>query len=99
MIRRPPRSTLFPYTTLFQSEHGPEEPGVTYDQEIVYDLFTNYIAASQALDIDDEYRKKVIGMREKLLKPRVGKWGQLQEWREDRDDPKDDHSQDRKSVV
>src|SRR3712207_7792451 len=24
MIRRPPRSTLFPYTTLFRS-HGPEE--------------------------------------------------------------------------
>src|SRR2546430_13457485 len=22
MIRRPPRSTLFPYTTLFRSEHG-----------------------------------------------------------------------------
>src|SRR3712207_7656125 len=26
MIRRPPRSTLFPYTTLFRSEHG-LEPG------------------------------------------------------------------------
>src|SRR3712207_9119614 len=25
MIRRPPRSTLFPYTTLFRSQHGPEE--------------------------------------------------------------------------
>src|SRR5438552_7755118 len=24
MIRRPPRSTLFPYTTLFRSEHGRE---------------------------------------------------------------------------
>src|SRR3712207_9115751 len=24
MIRRPPRSTLFPYTTLFRSEVGPE---------------------------------------------------------------------------
>src|SRR2546421_7254083 len=24
MIRRPPRSTLFPYTTLFRSEHGGE---------------------------------------------------------------------------
>src|SRR5256885_8705713 len=24
MIRRPPRSTLFPYTTLFRSEHGQE---------------------------------------------------------------------------
>src|SRR5258708_13630850 len=30
MIRRPPRSTLFPYTTLFRSDeqaHGPGEPG------------------------------------------------------------------------
>src|SRR3712207_7895274 len=25
MIRRPPRSTLFPYTTLFRSELSPEE--------------------------------------------------------------------------
>src|SRR2546427_3670740 len=25
MIRRPPRSTLFPYTTLFRSLHGPDE--------------------------------------------------------------------------
>src|SRR3712207_7089964 len=25
MIRRPPRSTLFPYTTLFRSEDGDEE--------------------------------------------------------------------------
>src|SRR2546430_4767598 len=27
MIRRPPRSTLFPYTTLFRSRTRPEEPG------------------------------------------------------------------------
>src|SRR5256885_10413493 len=26
MIRRPPRSTLFPYTTLFRSQHAAEEP-------------------------------------------------------------------------
>src|SRR3712207_9086414 len=26
MIRRPPRSTLFPYTTLFRSLYGGEEP-------------------------------------------------------------------------
>src|SRR2546425_10014352 len=26
MIRRPPRSTLFPYTTLFRSRDGPEDP-------------------------------------------------------------------------
>src|SRR2546426_3583420 len=27
MIRRPPRSTLFPYTTLFRSHHAPAIPG------------------------------------------------------------------------
>src|SRR2546426_4795458 len=26
MIRRPPRSTLFPYTTLFRSQWQPDEP-------------------------------------------------------------------------
>src|SRR5437762_5792510 len=29
MIRRPPRSTLFPYTTLFRSVPGPGVAGVT----------------------------------------------------------------------
>src|SRR2546430_11859020 len=28
MIRRPPRSTLFPYTTLFRSTRSPRAPGV-----------------------------------------------------------------------
>src|SRR2546426_6361471 len=27
MIRRPPRSTLFPYTTLFRSQHGERRDG------------------------------------------------------------------------
>src|SRR5258708_15153128 len=29
MIRRPPRSTLFPYTTLFRSRSGLDPPGST----------------------------------------------------------------------
>src|SRR5687767_15480267 len=29
MIRRPPRSTLFPYTTLFRSSVRPEVPGLS----------------------------------------------------------------------
>src|SRR5256885_17101052 len=28
MIRRPPRSTLFPYTTLFRSDHGADRQAV-----------------------------------------------------------------------
>lgn len=72
-------------------EHGPNEPGVTYDQEIIWDLFTNYIEASQILDIDPDYRAKVTSLREKLLKPQIGKWGQLKEWSVDRDDSTDTH--------
>src|SRR5438477_4931927 len=30
MIRRPPRSTLFPYTTLFRSKQGTKEPHIDY---------------------------------------------------------------------
>src|SRR5688572_32624412 len=34
MIRRPPRSTLFPYTTLFRSEHGAGENGGEQQREV-----------------------------------------------------------------
>ncbi|MBJ7391410.1 MAG: hypothetical protein JHC85_07595 [Chthoniobacterales bacterium] len=30
-------------------------------------------------------------LRSRLLEPKIGKWGQLQEWAEDLDDPKDQH--------
>ncbi len=72
-------------------EHGPEEPGVTYDQEIVYDLFTNYIEASQALGLDAPFRATVTQLRGRLLQPKIGAWGQLMEWPEDRDDIRDEH--------
>ncbi|MCX6877894.1 MAG: glycoside hydrolase family 95 protein [Verrucomicrobia bacterium] len=75
----------------FSPEQGPREDGVSFDQELVWDLFTNYIEASQALGVDPEYRQKVTAMRDKLLVPKIGKWGQLQEWMVDRDDPKNDH--------
>src|SRR3712207_7372312 len=35
MIRRPPRSTLFPYTTLFRSQHRAEQAG--FDTGIMLD--------------------------------------------------------------
>jgi alpha-L-fucosidase 2 len=67
------------------------QPGASYDQQIVWDLFTNYIEASEALGVDADYRAKVVAMRAKLLGPKIGKWGQIQEWMEDVDDPKDKH--------
>jgi alpha-L-fucosidase 2 len=72
-------------------EHGPTEDGVSYDQQIIWDLFSNTIEAAKALGVDADYSKKLAAMRDKLVGPKVGKWGQLQEWMEDRDDPKDQH--------
>ena len=85
--------------TGWSPEHGPglnendknSYPGASYDQQIVYDLFSNYIEASEALDVDKDYREKIKGMRSRLLGPQIGKWGQLQEWMEDWDDPNDKH--------
>lgn len=72
-------------------EHGPTEDGVSYDQQIVYDLFTNYMEAADSLKIDADYRNHIAKLRDGLLKPKIGKWGQLQEWEADKDDPKDKH--------
>jgi alpha-L-fucosidase 2 len=64
---------------------------VSYSQQIVWDLFNNYVAASEALGLDEPYRGKIAALRDKLLGPKIGKWGQLQEWMVDRDDPNDHH--------
>ncbi len=72
-------------------EQGPHEDGVSYCQQIVWDLFNNYVAASEALGIDADYRAKIAGMRDLLVGPKVGRWGQLQEWMVDRDDPNNHH--------
>ena len=61
-------------------EHGPDEDGVTYSQEIVWDLFNNFVQAADALDADKDYRVKIAAMRDKLVTPAIGSWGQLMEW-------------------
>jgi alpha-L-fucosidase 2 len=43
------------------------------------------------LGSDADFRSDLQEKRDRLLAPRVGKWGQLQEWMEDIDDPKCDH--------
>jgi alpha-L-fucosidase 2 len=64
---------------------------VSYNQEIVWDLFDNYVHAADALGTDQDYRDKIAAMRDKLVTPKIGRWGQLQEWMEDVDDEHDQH--------
>ncbi len=72
-------------------EHGPLAEGNSYEQQLVFNLFSNYMEASTILGVDTAFREKVASMRDRLLKPRIGKWGQLQEWAEDLDDPNSKH--------
>ncbi|MFD8385892.1 glycoside hydrolase N-terminal domain-containing protein [Streptomyces sp. NPDC059679] len=72
-------------------EHGPREDGVMYDQQIIWDLFQNYLDCEAALEADPAYRAKVADMQARLAPNRIGRWGQLQEWQEDIDSPTDIH--------
>ncbi len=68
-------------------EHGPTEDGVSYSQEIVWDLFNNYVEAGDALGVDKNYRIKIAMMRDRLATPGIGSWGQLLEWMTEKRDP------------
>jgi len=72
-------------------EHGPREDGVAHDQQIVRELFRCITAAAKELGIDDAFVREVSRLEPKLLKDKVGSWGQLQEWETDRDVKGDQH--------
>jgi alpha-L-fucosidase 2 len=72
-------------------EHGPREDGVMHDQQLIWELFDDYLRAAKALGADPDYQAKIAGMQRKLAPNKIGKWGQLQEWQTDRDDPHNRH--------
>ncbi|MCY2989496.1 MAG: glycoside hydrolase N-terminal domain-containing protein [Planctomycetota bacterium] len=72
-------------------EHGPREDGVMHDQQMIWDLFQNYLEMAQALGVDADYQKKVADLQAHLAPNKIGRWGQLQEWQADRDEPNDTH--------
>lgn len=57
--------------------------GATMDMQILKDLFSYYISASEILDIDREFAGEVALARKRLPPSQVGKDGMLQEWTED----------------
>ena len=63
----------------------------TCDRSIIWDLFSNCIAAATALNVDAEFCAALQTIRSQLLPLQIGQHGQLQEWSEDWDDPADQH--------
>ena len=72
-------------------EHGPREDGVMHDQQLIWELFEDYLEAARELGVDAAYQTKIAGMQARLAPNKIGQWGQLQEWQSDRDNPDDQH--------
>ena len=63
----------------------------TMDMAIIRELFCASINAAEELDIDKEFRKQLKSALDQLYPYHIGKYGQLQEWYKDWDDPQDKH--------
>ena len=65
--------------------------GPTMDIQILHALFTRVAAMSSLLNVDPDFRQKVLTARDRLPTLKIGKHGQLMEWQEDYDEPDPGH--------
>ncbi len=63
--------------------------GPTVDMELLRDLFEASAEAARILRLDGKFREAVLRARNRLAPLQIGRYGQLQEYLEDWDDPKD----------
>jgi len=63
----------------------------TMDNQLLRDLFANCAEAAEILGVDADLRQRWMQTRRRLPPDQIGRWGQLQEWLCDWDNPKDTH--------
>src|SRR2546425_5443679 len=88
MIRRPPRSTLFPYTTLFRSHlkegiglrgYGQRDPLTEYKKE-AFDLFQDMVERVKAAVVERLFKVQVVRDAPMEL-PAMAAWADARESR------------------
>lgn len=72
-------------------EHGPITAGCTMDNQISLDALQNTLAAARIIGDASSFQDSLQTMIDRLPPMQIGKYNQLQEWMEDRDDPNDEH--------
>lgn len=82
-------------------EHGPKGEdtkkastivsGCTMDNQIIFDVLSNTLAASEILELPAAYRDSLRTLLSEMAPMQIGRYNQLQEWLEDLDNPKDGH--------
>ena len=69
----------------------PVTAGCTMDNQIAFDALSNAIHASEVLGLDEAERGQMKTLLSQIPPMQIGKYGQLQEWLIDADDPKNEH--------
>ncbi|MBO7098674.1 MAG: glycoside hydrolase N-terminal domain-containing protein [Bacteroidaceae bacterium] len=78
-------------------EHGPQGKGTnvcagsTMDNQIAFDVLSATAQAAKILGKDDSQLSTLNSKLSKLPPMQIGRYGQLQEWLIDADDPRDEH--------
>ena len=65
--------------------------GSTMDNQIIGDILDFVVKASEVLSVDEDVRTRYSDALAQLPPMKVGRYGQLQEWQVDADDPNDQH--------
>jgi len=65
--------------------------GTTMDNQLVFDVFSNIISSSAALNFDKSFADTIKTLIKRLPPMQVGQYGQLQEWLQDMDKKDDRH--------
>jgi len=75
----------------FSPEEGDMCYGPTMDNQLIRALMDNTIAAAGILHTDEAFAAELTKVRDQLPPNQVGKYGQLQEWVDDKDVPNNNH--------
>jgi alpha-L-fucosidase 2 len=65
--------------------------GCTMDNQLVFDLWNSIVTAARLLNTDHELAGRLKQRLTEMAPMQVGRWGQLQEWMSDWDNPDDKH--------
>jgi alpha-L-fucosidase 2 len=91
VLVRDPRTGWLISTPSNSPEQGGLVAGPTMDHQLIRDLFANTAQAAAILGVDRALADQLEAMRVQIAPNQVGQYGQLQEWLEDKDDPKSQH--------
>jgi len=65
--------------------------GPTHDQQVIWQLFADYILAAELLDLDKEFSITIAKAKENLAGNKIGSDGRLMEWVEEFPEPEPGH--------